>query len=88
MKDVRFKLTQTRNLWEDVAVMIHRFVCRIMRPGWEDPLLNIARKAKMPVATLREIYYGRRPSVTVDQVGKIQWACEEVLAKAKGAKAI
>lgn len=78
-----FKRQQAERLCEDLAVLIHRYVCRIRwRPGFEDPLLLIARKADIPVKQLRMIYYGRRPTTFIEEIGQIQWACEEVLKRA------
>lgn len=79
-----FRLEQTRSLCEDMAVIIHRYVCRIRwRPGFEDPLLLIARKAKVPLKQVRMVYYARRPEANTEQMGAILWACEQVFEKAK-----
>ena len=84
MKEFKFKFVETQRLCEDIGVMIHRSVCQIMLAGRGTPMSDIAFKAKLPLKTLQEIYYGRRSSATAGQIGRIQWACEEVLKAAKG----
>lgn len=75
-----FELRQTRDLCEDIAAMIHRHIVRMNHKGiGQQLLMRISRKSKVPIAKLRRMYEGMGAQATTEDVGAVQWACQEML---------
>lgn len=67
------------NLCEDLGALMHRWVIWLYRKEIDSPLHEVSTKSQVSRTRVNDMYLGEAPQATVEEMGAIEWAAEQLL---------